>query len=58
MRRPRLVRGRRTGPTTGRTQQARERHRRKEAARIWRENCITFRRGTLITPHSGMKLHP
>jgi hypothetical protein len=30
----------------------------KEAARIWRENCITFRRGTLIMPHSGMKLDP
>jgi hypothetical protein len=30
----------------------------KEAARFWRENCITFRRGILIMPHSGMKLHP
>jgi len=30
----------------------------KEAVMGWRENCITFRRGTLIMPHSGMKLDP
>jgi hypothetical protein len=30
----------------------------KEAVMESRENCITFHAGTLIMPHSGMKLDP